>query len=262
MVDKDSSSTQPALGEPISQHQRRMLHERLHWALIIISLAAAILCASMAIIRGYDAHQHFGPAQVGRWMGSWLVGFLVAGTIGYISFRMMQQWRDFSLQTYKLGLRFQTFESSTTVQWEEITAVYASAVRYGLPGLIWGKHTFLALETTQDVHLEIAPSLTGIEKLAEIIKQHVYPSLSERYKEQLDAGHSLQFGGILLTPSGITTPTRSVKWRDVAGVSLHNGLITLESNPAGAGSRLRLSTRNVPNVELLMQFIRRMGKLA
>lgn len=262
MAEHDSSSTQPSLGRPISQHQRRLLHERLHWGFIIVSFSLAVICAIIALFRGYDAYQHFGPAQVGRWMGSWILGFLMAGFTGAFSLRLRQRWRGFLLQTFKHGLQFQTFEATTTVRWDEITAVYASAVQYGLRGLVWGKHTYLAVETANDIHLEIAPSLTGIENLAEIIKQHVYPSLAERYKEQLETGQSLQFGGVLLTPSGITTPTRSLNWEDLSEVTLHNGLITLESNPSSAVPRLRLSTRSVPNVELLMQFIRRMGKLA
>ncbi|MGD8823076.1 MAG: hypothetical protein PVG63_08240 [Anaerolineales bacterium] len=216
----------------------------------------------MALQRGYDAYQHFGPAQVGRWMGRWLTGFLLAGAVAGVSIRSLRRWREFNLQTFKHGLQFQSEEGRSTIRWDEISAVYASAVRYGLPGLIWGKHTYLALDTHHNTRIDIAPSLEGIEDLAEIIKQHVYPLLLERYKQQQKQGHSLQFGGILLTPNGITTPRGNLSWSELTQVTLHNGLITLESNPSNGGGRLRLSTRDVPNVELLIQYIRRMGKLA
>jgi hypothetical protein len=166
------------------------------------------------------------------------------------------------LKTYTHGLRFSSNEGISTIRWDEISAVYASAVRYGLAGLVWGKHTYLSLDTYQNSHIDVAPTLEGIENLAEIIKQYVYPLVLERYKQQQEQGQSLQFGGILLTPSGITTPKGNLSWSELAQVTLHNGLITLESNQSNGGKRLRLSTRNVPNVELLIQFIRRMGKLA
>lgn len=262
MAENDPSSTQPSLGQPISRHQRRLVHERLHWAVIVVSLAAALIFGVVALQRGYDAYQHFGPAQVSRWMGRWFMWFFLAGTIGFASIRSMQNWRGFILQTFKSGLQFQSHKGATAIRWEEINAVYASAVRYGLRDMVWGKRTYLALETQQNTYIEIAPTLTGIEDLAEIIKQSVYPLLLERYKELQEDGHSLQFGGILLTPTGITTPRRSLHWNEIAGVTLHNGFITLESNQPNGGGHLRLSTRKVPNVELLIQFIRRMGKLA
>lgn len=262
MAETDPSSTQPSLGQPISQHHRRLLHQRLHWALILISLATAVICGAIALQRGYDAYQHFGPAQVGRWMGRWWMFFFLAAILGILSIRSMRRWRDFVLKTFKHGLQFSSDEGLSTIRWDEISAVYASAVRYGLLGLVWGKHTYLSLDTVQNSHIEIAPSIDGIENLAEIIKQHVYPLLLERYKQQQEEGHSLQFGGILLTPNGITTPKGNLPWGELSQVTLQNGLITLESNPSNGAGRLRLSTRNVPNVELLIQFIRRMGKLA
>jgi hypothetical protein len=234
----------------------------MHWAVILTSLAVAVICGGFALQRGYDAYQHFGPAQVGRWMGRWLIGFALAGGAAFVSIRLLRRWRGFELGTYKDGLRFRSQDDATSIRWNEISAVYASAVRYGLASLVWGKRTYLALETYQNTHIDISPSIDGIESLAEVIKKHVYPLLLERYKQQQEEGQSLQFGGILLTPSGITTPKGDLLWGELTEVTLHNGLITLESRQSNGAGRLRLSTRTVPNVELLIQFIRRMGKLA
>ena len=250
------------MGQPISQHHHRQLHHRLHWALILTSLVVMAICGVLALQRGYDAYQHFGPAQVGRWMGRWLFGFALAGAIALLSVRSLRRWRGFQLATYQHGLQFCTQDSDTTIRWNEVSAVYASAVRYGLRSLVWGKRTYLALETDQDIHIDISPSIEGVEALAEIIKQHVYPLLLERYKQQEKEGQSLQFGGMLLTPTGLTHPKGSLPWSELSEVTLRNGFITLKSNGTDSDARLRLSTRNVPNVELLIQFIHRMGKLA
>lgn len=254
------------LGRLLSEHRPRPELCRLHGILAALGLSGAALSLAYGVVRWYFAFAHFGPSSVWRWSLPFLgvgAGLLVAGLYGLVTRWNLKRLR---IGVHQGGLMLQRGRKLRTIPWSKITRIHTSAVRYRLPTLARRSRAELTLYLdASDPHpsepelplsrIRLTHALTDLDLLAESVKRQVYPGLVARYARSFNQGDPLSFGGLILTREGLRKGRHTLRWQDLGGVTLQQGMLVLVPAAAGRGATIRLPSSHLPNVDLCIQLI-------
>ncbi|HWQ84457.1 MAG TPA: DUF6585 family protein, partial [Anaerolineales bacterium] len=95
----------------------------------------------------------------------------------------------------------------------------------------------------------------GLENYPELISQLkacLYPRLLPGLEANLQAGKSLFFGPLAISPRGLVSGSQRWKWEDVETFDVQNGWLEIKTAPK---QTLRFPASQIPNVELLLQLV-------
>jgi hypothetical protein len=242
-------------GPPRAVYVVRQKRLRQRSALIIASLLGAIASLSLALFRWNFAFSHFGPAVIWRWTRPYLTAALVLAAFALLQGWLRRRERRHQVSTHEHGLLLRNGKRVVFVPWGSIEGIRISAVRYGLPGWIWGDRSQLMLETNDAARHRFTGALTDLHSLIGEIKTQVFPRLLQRYRTRLEGHQPLEFGPIRLFPDALQFRRKVIPWKRVRGASLHDGQFWIEFETDRGSATARLPARIVPNADLCKQLI-------
>jgi hypothetical protein len=220
-----------------------------------VGMLGGSLSLGTGIWRWEFALRNYGPAVVWRWSLPWLlVGapLLLAGALGTI---WTIRWGGLRVIAHQRGLRFLRGSRDLALPWEDILHVYASGVRYGVLGVVWGSRAALILETGDRRRLRLSQAVDGLLELIETVKRNVYPRLLAAYTREYRSGKGLPFGPIWLTQQGVQKGRRSLGWADLEAARIRDGRIEMKPKAGRRLGTIRASAERVPNVEICLQLV-------
>ena len=95
----------------------------------------------------------------------------------------------------------------------------------------------------------------GLENTPELISQLkacLYPRLMPGFEANLQAGKSLYFGPLAISPRGLACGSQRWPWVEVEYFDIQNGCLEVK---AGSRRALHFSAGQIPNLELLLQLV-------
>lgn len=96
---------------------------------------------------------------------------------------------------------------------------------------------------------------TGLEKTPELISQLkacLYPRLLPGLEASLQAGKSMYFGPLAISPRGLVSGSQRWSWEEVEYFDIQNGWLEIKTAPRRL---VRYATGEIPNLELLLQLV-------
>jgi len=232
------------------------------WALLSAGLGAALISALAGGYRWYLATTQYGPAVVSRWSTPW---FIAAGAFGGLSLVLglfILRGRRLEVSLYGAGITYQHGRKRISIPWQDIQRLHASAVRYGIFGLIWGGEMEVRLDIRGGRQIRLTRSIANLPDLVEKIKRNIYPHLLARYTRAFNQGHALEFGPLTLNGEGVIRAGRLLPWAQLASADLERGVLKLTPVKGGAGRRIKLPAHQIPNLDVCIQLIQNLGQRA
>ncbi len=248
-------------GRRLSQHATRPEVRRLTLGLGAAGAVGAAAAAVAALASGYAAYTHYGPAAVWRRSVPWLWLSAALAIVGMYGLARLWTVGRLAVGVHERGLAVRRGRRLAWVGWEQILQVRTHAVRYGLPGLAWGRQVTLELGLLNGRRLRLPQSLSDLDGLTDAVKRNVYPPLLAEYTRRYNQGQALVFGPVRLTHQGLQVGRAAIAWSDVGTVALEEGLLRVTSRPSAAGRRLSVPAAGVPNVDLCAQFIQHLAQV-
>jgi hypothetical protein len=258
----DMSDTAPSLGQLINvyrpSHRRRVLA----WVGLAASLGAGIISASAGGYRWYLATTQYGPAVVGRWSTPWFIAAAAFAGLGLTIAILLWRSRRLEVGLYGAGLTYQRGRRRLMVPWQDIQRLHASAVRYGIFGLIWGGEMQVRLDLKGGQQVRLTRTLADLPDLVEKIKRNIYPHLLANYTRAFNQGQALEFGPLTLNGDGVARSGRLLPWVDLASADLDRGVLRLTPAQGASARRMRIPAHQIPNFDVCLQLIQNLGQRA
>ncbi len=223
-------------------------------------LLAALVLISIGVYRWYFAFSRYGPAVVWRWSAPAL---LIGGGLGLLAiFSGALAWRRRppTIRVHRRGLSLVRGSSLERVEWRDVRRIHTNAVRYGLPLLPLSREAEVTLELLDGRRIRLPHTLDGFLELVETVKRHVYPGLLTEYTAAFNQGRPLAFGPIVLTAQGVQQGKQVLPWQSISQATLIDGRLTVEAAMGGRPERLKIPVHLIPNVDLCVQLIQKLGK--
>jgi hypothetical protein len=242
-------------GPPRAVYVVRKKRLRQRTLLIAASLLGAIASLGLTMYRWNFAYTHFGPAVIWRWTRPSLTAALILTAFALLQGWLRRRERRHQVSTHEHGLLLRDGKRVVFVPWGSIEVIRISAVRYGLPGWVWGDRSQLILETNDDARHRFTGALTDLHSLIGEIKIQVFPRLLQRYRADLEHRRPLEFGPIRLLPDALQIRKKIIPWNTVQGASIRDGQFWIEYEAARGPADARLPASVVPNADLCKQLI-------
>jgi hypothetical protein len=223
--------------------------------LTFFGFGGAILAFSFAVWRWYFAYRHFGPAVVWRWSSPTLGASAGLTVIGFFGAIALWRSRGVTVTVSEKKLTVQRGVTRFTIPWEQIEAVYTSAVRYGLFGTAREGRAKLILRLRDGKRIRFSDAMEDLPQLSDSIKGYLYPRLLEAKRDDFNQGEALSFGPVTIAPSGLMIRSTKLSWDQLESATLHEGYLEVVPKANGKRTRLRILASKVPNVDLSLQLI-------
>jgi hypothetical protein len=150
---------------------------------------------------------------------------------------------------YPWGLTWILWAPPVTSRWEEIGAVWQLAVRHsnkgthtrtdytytlqrvdGVTAKVTGELSAWAERQSQAQQLSHYPGDTAnvtIEQVGRLLQTYLTPALLPQYVAALNAGQTVRFGPLLVSPAGIAAGDKSVLWSEIDSVQTSGGCVSV-----------------------------------
>ncbi len=257
---RDGRPTSNDFGPLIHEHKMRTSRQSFYLGLAAATLGASVLSLAYGIWRWYFAFANFGPAVVWRW--SWsalLAGIALAVTgLGALVAGRRQRWPE--VRTYRRGLSVRSGRRQAQIPWKDIARVYTASIRYGLRRLGWKGHAQLTVILQDGRRLTLTNLLSDFDLLVETIKRNIYPRLLVRYTRAFNQGKPVRFGPLTLDAQGVHKGRKILLWHEIGQSVLRDGRLTLEPTATSRARRMQVPAHEVPNVDLCVQLLQRIGQ--
>jgi hypothetical protein len=258
----DASDTAPSLGQLINVYRPSQRRRVVGWIASAICLATALGCGLAGGYRWYLATTQYGPAVVGRWSTPWFATAAALTALGLLILLLSLRSRNLEVGLYGAGISYRRGRRILNVPWQDIQRLHASAVRYGIFGLIWGGELQVRLDLRGGERILLTRAIVDLPDLVEKIKRNIYPHLLAGYTRAFNQGHALEFGPLTLTGDGVIQAGRLLPWAELESADLHRGLLRLTPVQGAASRRMRLPARQIPNLDVCLQLIQNLGQRA
>jgi hypothetical protein len=242
-------------GPPKAVYVVRQERLRQRTFLIIASLVGALASSGFAIYRWNFAYTRFGPAVIGRWTRPYLTAAIILVAFAALQGFLRRRERRHQVSTHVRGLLLRDGKRVLFIPWGSIDGLRIAAVRYGLPGWIWGDQSQLTLDTNDGDHHRLTGALTDLHALIRDIKTQVFPRLLQEYRRDFEHRKPLKFGPISLLPDGLQIRRHTIPWENVRGAVIAGGRFEVSRITARGEARKSLPVRIVPNADLCKQLI-------
>ena len=255
------AATAPGASRPKTRTRHYGLRKDLrllHTLLLSGGLAGLFLSMAWSLYNAFFAYQTFGPAIVPRW-ASRPLPFAFAGlAITAYSGLWLLRRRGLRVSLHPSGFRISTRGRNLQARWDEVERIWLTSIRYGLTAQPSRQHASMRLETTAGETIHLDHTLEGFLELVQCVKEHAYPHILDRYRQQLRRGESLDFGPLRLSGEAIRLGSRSFAWSQLSDVSIRKGRLELLFQEEGQILRRRVTLGRVPNADICHQLLKNM----
>jgi hypothetical protein len=257
-----ASDTAPAFGQPIQVYGPSTRRRTAGWVLLALVLTMGFSCALSGGYRWYLATTQYGPAVVGRWSTPWFIAAAALTGLGFVIAVLMWRSRGLAVSLYDAGLGYRRGGHTKLTPWGDIRRLNASAVRYGIFGLIWGGEMQVRLDLRDGGQIRLTRAVADLPDLVEKIKQRIYPHLLAGYTRAFNQGHAIEFGPITLNGDGVLKGKKLMPWTELAGAELERGVLRLTPVQGGSARRMKVPAHHIPNLDVCLQLIQTLGQRA
>jgi hypothetical protein len=242
----------------LREHELRKGLRTLYLVLTVLGASGLIAASGFALWSWYFAYRHFGPALVTRWsLPAFGIGF-VSTILAFIGLGFILRDLNMHVGVYPSGITFLRGRQRRVIPWDRIQQIQTTSVRYGFPGLSWGKHTTLMLSLTDGNKIRISDAVTDLPDLIKTVKNNVYPRLLNLCRQQLNEGRAVDFGPISLTPKGVQKKPVLLQWDQIQELDIERGVLCIDGNDKGLDAQIRVPTHRIPNIDLCVSCIRQL----
>ena len=255
-------ATSPSFGPLIDVYGPSLRRRSVRLALLGVGLLASLVAFGVGGYRWYLAYTHYGPAVVWPWSLPWFSAGALFALLTLVVLIMLLAHRRLEVRLYQGGLVYQGRGPQIALAWNQVRQIRASAVRYGIFGLIWGGEMDIWLEGSGERRLHLTRAFSNLPELVDSIKQKVYPLLLASYTRAFNRGGTLAFGPLEMNGQGLTKGSQKMAWGELESAVLDRGVLTLQPVRSSRARRIRLPAHQVPNVDICLQLIQNLGQRA
>ena len=244
-----------------------MSHVRLG-ALVAAEAARAVIGLVIAV---------FGGILVLGWLGLTITvfvgvgfttnAFIIAGFIFVILglLGMYFTWYGLTHRTLRIavhegGLVETDRGGSRTIPWSEVEGVFDDTWVLTGQGITTAPRSIVRVAVRGGAAVVVDDRLPRSYQLGRVVVERVSAALAPRYQDAFAQRAPLHFGPIILDPEAIHVGRQRVPWTDVATVSFE-GFEMRVNALSGFFALARLEHKTIPNVRLLQDALRRIGRL-
>lgn len=256
------SKTAPTLGQLINVYRASRRRRLALWILLAAGLAATLISALAGGYRWYLATTQYGPAVVSKWSTPWFIAAAAFAGLSLVISIFILRGRQLEVSLYGAGIVYQHGRNRISIPWQDIQRLHASAVRYGIFGLIWGGEMEVRLDIRGGQQIRLTRAIAHLPDLVEKIKRNIYPHLLAGYTRVFNQGQALEFGPLTLNGEGVLRAGRLLPWTQLASAELERGVLKLTPVKGGPGRRMKLPAHQIPNLDVCLQLIQNLGQRA
>jgi len=257
-----TSETAPSLGQLINVYRPSRRRRIALWILLSSGLVAALISALAGGYRWYLATTQYGPAVVSKWSTPWFIAAAAFAGLSLAISIFILRGRRLEVSLHGAGIVYQNGRTRISIPWQDIQRLHASAVRYGIFGLIWGGEMEVRLDIRGGQQIRLTRAIAKLPDLVEKIKRNIYPHLLASYTRAFNQGQALEFGPLTLNGEGVMRAGRLLPWAQLASADLQRGVLKLTPVKGGPGRRITLPAQQIPNLDVCLQLIQNLGQRA
>jgi hypothetical protein len=247
-----------ALGRPLQDfHLHRAWLGR--WGYLILAFLGLASSAVVLAFGGYQAYlfyYQFGPAIVWKMVQLPILLEVIFGVIGLAAARAAYvNWMR-GATLYENGFTYQDHRGIQIWLWNEIQNYRNIVYR-----------NYAAFLHTSDTHQCLLMKISGsrlildddlelVEQLAGKIRENVFPRLYAQAISQFQAGNSLQFGSLVISPvKGIEYHHKSFRLEAIEATNLANGCLRISLKNENKRETLKFPVSKLSNLDILLAIL-------
>ena len=248
------------LGGAVSYHPLRygFIKRAGSVVLAVACMLAGVYAIGIAILQGFDRYYHHGPAVVLRGvLAPIILGLLLTAAAIYTGVYAIRCWRKAAV-LFEQGIAIDDINGLESCSWKNLASfrmAVASRTFVGIPARTDQKYTVIR---SDGEHLCFDGGIKNAEALAEKLRAQVLPVLYARLEPEFTSGQGFVFGELeIQKDKGIRLKQKNLPWNALEKTAVQDGeLQLLASDPKGRKSIYRVPVAEIPNLDLLLVFIR------
>lgn len=190
-------------------------------------------------------------AQAASQQWYWLALFALAIFSLLVIVRLMARRGFVAVHENGLALR-KTWGKVRRLGWNAITGLSGEQSEQYFLGWRVGVRYRAVITPTTGRLVRLPDGLENYPELLSQLKASLYPRLLPGLEANLQAGKSLYFGTLAISPRGLVNGGQRWSWAEVSHFEVNNGWLEITTQ---AGHPLRFPASQIPNLELLLQLI-------
>jgi hypothetical protein len=244
------------LGVPVAVYS---VKKSSRWGMFVIML---LLCtgSGVALLWGaynaYTRYLRYGPAIV---VSSLTVPWIVAGVLFFVA--LMLAWSVFNnwkkaAVVYQNGLAYRDRKGMRAWRWDEFGSMTSAVTKHYTNGIYTGTTHTYTLTKRNGESFKLNDTITEVEKLANEIRQHIFPLLYDLYAQAYNQGQALIFGPVKLSKAeGIRIGKKVYAWNEIEQVAIQKGILSVKKKGGRWFSGANAAAASIPNLEVLLSII-------
>lgn len=253
-------ATSPSFGPLMGVYGPSPRRRTVRLALLGVGVLACLVTFGIGGYRWYLAYTQYGPAVVWPWSLPWFSAGVLFALLTLVVLIVLLAHRRLEVRLYQGGLVYQSRGPQVSLGWNQVREIRASAVRYGIFGLIWGGEMNIWLEGSGERRVHLTRALSNLPGLVDSVKNGVYPLLLASYTRAFNRGGTLTFGPLKMNGKGLAKGAQEMAWGEFGSAALERGVLTLRPSQGSHARRIRLPAHRVPNVDICLQLIQNLGQ--
>ncbi len=226
--------------------------------LAVLSLGAALAVAGWAVLDAFERYYRHGPAVVWRGLVLPVLVVIVLLWIGIdVIVVAARRWNKMVV-IYEQGIAVRDRSGTTSCNWASVASLRIANTRRSFGGIPLGTTKTITLATSNGARIVFDGDVRGADEALEKIRARLLPILYERFEPGFEAGQAFAFGPIeLQKDQGVTMKQKTLPWDSLQHAEVDRGMLQLavgETN--GKVKEIRVPVAEIPNLDLLMAFIR------
>lgn len=182
-----------------------------------------------------------------------LIGVLLVGGGLWLSFKAITE-RDLRVIVMNDGFVLTKGGKHQVFRWADIANVWQQVTIHRSYGIKTGTTHRYTVQLKNGTKTVLTDNLRNVDALGNTIQEQVTKRILPEAVKALNAGQSIKFGKIQVTPQGLGNGRDLVPWNEVKGVSLNMGYISVQKQ----GKLLnwaRTSVAETPNVLVFLSLV-------
>ncbi len=213
----------------------------------LLIIAGAISAISAVIL-------NFTTAAIPGWIGPALTIVLMAGIVLVLGWYVLHLWNR-EVILYERGFSVREGSNLVFFHYDEVAAVRLRAERLAyFGGLIRRPVYATTIITVRGETFTLDNVYRRAARFGALFVARVAPVIRARLAEALSRGDHFSFGGLTLTPDGITIDAERLLWDEVGSFKIGSGMLTLLRTDGTLWRSVPLKT--LDNLPILLEALR------
>jgi len=251
--DREQGDHPHGLGPEVQKYpcaNRSGLYSGVLYSLGVISVIAPL---GFGLYRGLYARQYYGSVAIVYWSRTWIAVAVLALLIFiYLLTRHWRRKRKF-VAVHKKGIKL-SLSRPMNLKWAQIHGIAVQESQAKFLSLPIGNKFQVTLYPNIGKQIKMDRDIKDLPELVSRIKSAIYPRLASELSESFQNEQWLYFGSLAVQKDRLRWKKREIPWTSVDKIEVHRGSLIINTRQ---GSILRLPISNIPNIELLIEIIRK-----